>query len=539
MLADVWGTNERRVETFFRKGFLTAVVATGTLALGINMPCKTVVMMGDSAFLTPLNYHQASGRAGRRGFDLLGNVVFHGVPTQRVFEIMSAKLPDLRGQFPLTPSLILRLLTLSHHTENADYSRKALEGLLSQTRVYLGGPESEMAIKHHVRFSIDYLRRRHLLSATGAPLNFAGMVSHLYYTENAAFAFHALLERGYFHELCADIDRDPAGTTTTLMLVLSHLFGRIPCPWYQRADMVENHVHRSSSIVFLPQLPPKAAAILREHNKSTLDIFHNYVLTYIRQHLHDTPDNVLPLTGCTISPDDPWPLSLASGQVPPPAPTTRSAFAALSGLADSFETIDELCSTVRDGVFLEQTAVPSIPVYPEETGGVPFNAYLYDFFRHGELQTLTTANGIKRGDVWFKLKDFSLVIATIVASLTNIVDPDADPADALLMDEDSGEGPEDREEPPDAEDESPAAVEPAKEADADAIPAPHYGKRKGPVVESWEDGSESDDDQEASGCEESVPAWDGLSGDQQLTKVLKAFATLRAEFDTKFLKIFA
>ena len=59
----------------FRKGYLRVVIATGTLALGINMPCATVVFSGDSVFLTALNFRQGAGRAGRRGFDLLGNVV--------------------------------------------------------------------------------------------------------------------------------------------------------------------------------------------------------------------------------------------------------------------------------------------------------------------------------------------------------------------------------------------------------------------------------------------------------------------------------
>ena len=54
------------------------MIATGTLALGINMPCTTVVFSGDSIFLTALNYRQAAGRAGRRGFDLMGNVIFQG-----------------------------------------------------------------------------------------------------------------------------------------------------------------------------------------------------------------------------------------------------------------------------------------------------------------------------------------------------------------------------------------------------------------------------------------------------------------------------
>jgi len=78
----------------FRRGFLRLVIATGTLAMGINMPCKTVIFSGDSVFLTAQNYRQCSGRAGRRGFDLLGNIVFNGMPRERVYEIMASRLPD-------------------------------------------------------------------------------------------------------------------------------------------------------------------------------------------------------------------------------------------------------------------------------------------------------------------------------------------------------------------------------------------------------------------------------------------------------------
>lgn len=158
------------------------------------MPCKTVVFYGDSTFLTALNYHQAAGRAGRRGFDLLGNVVFAGMSQERVYEIMSSRLPDLRGQFPLSTTLILRTLGLLHHTQNSEYAARAVKSLLLQTRLYLGGPTGQ-SIKHHARFSIDYLRKQHLLASDGAPLNFAGLVGHLYFTENAVFAFHSLLSQ--------------------------------------------------------------------------------------------------------------------------------------------------------------------------------------------------------------------------------------------------------------------------------------------------------------------------------------------------------
>lgn len=94
-------------EILFRKGFLRVVIATGTLALGINMPCKTVIFSGDSVFLTALNFRQAAGRAGRRGFDIFGNVVFQQIPTAKVQRLISSRLPDLNGHFPITTNLVL------------------------------------------------------------------------------------------------------------------------------------------------------------------------------------------------------------------------------------------------------------------------------------------------------------------------------------------------------------------------------------------------------------------------------------------------
>lgn len=357
------------VEILFRKGFLRVVIATGTLALGINMPCKTVVFSGDSVFLTALNYRQAAGRAGRRGFDLLGNVVFQGLATDKVYRLLSSRLPDLNGHFPITTTLVLRLFTLLHDSDGSAYAKKAIDSLLSQPRLYLGGPSFKDQVLHHLRFSIEYLRRQYLLSSSGAPLNFAGCVSHLYFTENSSFAFHALLKEGFFHELCERIESNKEAILLESMLVMAHLFGRRNC---RQADQefIEKTVKRSPSIVFLPPLPKRAATILRKHNQDTLDVFYTYVKTFVDQHVTEE-DCILPLTKQKMGGDAPSEAFGLLGNAP--RVNVRSAFVALFGHGDDFRSISELCRTSRDGVFLEESVIPHVDIFPDETS-VPLNA---------------------------------------------------------------------------------------------------------------------------------------------------------------------
>lgn len=537
----------------FRKGFLTVVIATGTLALGLNMPCKTVVFFGDSIYLTALNYLQGAGRAGRRGFDLLGNVVFTGMQPERAFEIMSSRLPDLRGHFPLSTTLVLRLLGLLHHTGNSEYASRAMRPLLSQSRLYLGGPSDQMAIHHHLRFSIDYLRRQHLLSRDGTPINFAGLVGHLYFTDNAVFAFHSLLKEGYFHQICGAINSNPDAVLLNLVLVLSHLFCRIPVR-DSSPEWIASIVHRSPSVVVLPPMPGQALELLRNHNQETLDICQTYVSNFVGQHLGGSPDTLLPLTKHEIQPSQHGQDVSSLVQSLPPT-KLRSPFAALSGFTDDFKTIQELCSTVRSGVFLEESTVPYIRIFPDDTAGVPWNAYIYDFFRHGDLMALVRDNGIKRGNVWFYLKDFSLILATIVTSLTNFLSADAAIDDAMMMDvqgiDDIIE--EDRGELPSTE---PATTTSKVDPDPVASVVVKKKSKKKPVLDSWED--ESSDEASSSEDEETLntstskptdgsldtsqppsePAWQSDS-EESLVVVLAAFRKLQEEFDEKFRKVWS
>lgn len=261
-------------------------------------------------------------------------------------------------------------------SRNAQYAVSAINSLLAQPRLYLDGPDFKDQVLHHLRFSIEYLRRQNLLSSQGEPINLAGLTSHLYYTENSSFALNALFKGGFFHELCSPIHEKESSVLRRLMVVMAHLFGRRPC---RQADQeyIDEVVKRSPSIVFLPRLPSSAAAILRQHNQETLQVFTTYVKTFVDQHM-EADDSTLPLTrttfGAKITCSD-----LVLGDLP--ATKVRSAFVALSGHGDSFDSISDLCSTVRGGVFLEEAVIPHLSVYPEEAK-MPLNAckhYLYPY----------------------------------------------------------------------------------------------------------------------------------------------------------------
>lgn len=107
------------VEELFASGRLRAVFATDTLALGINMPARTVVVGemlkfdGESRrLLTPNEYRQMIGRAGRRGIDERGVAMMIYSPWVRAhdaLEIADGELLPLESAFQPTYSTAANL----------------------------------------------------------------------------------------------------------------------------------------------------------------------------------------------------------------------------------------------------------------------------------------------------------------------------------------------------------------------------------------------------------------------------------------------
>ena len=177
-------TFRHTVEELFTAGLVKAVFATETLALGINMPARTVVLERLVKFngeqhmpLTPGEYTQLTGRAGRRGIDVEGHavVLWHpdvepaevaGLASTRTFPLRSSFAPSYNMTINLVhqmgPAQAHALLERSFAQYQADRSVVGLvrgitrgERMLDEIAAELGGHDAPI---------LDYARLRATIS---------------------------------------------------------------------------------------------------------------------------------------------------------------------------------------------------------------------------------------------------------------------------------------------------------------------------------------------------------------------------------------
>jgi ATP-dependent RNA helicase HelY len=175
------------VEELFTAGLVKAVFATETLALGINMPARTVVLErlvkynGEQhAPLTPGEYTQLTGRAGRRGIDVEGHAVVlwqpndasvdpadvAGLASTRTFPLRSSFAPSYNMTINLVqhmgPEQAHQLLERSFAQYQADRSVVGLvkgvargEKMLGEIAAELGGRDAPILEYARLRAAIS------------------------------------------------------------------------------------------------------------------------------------------------------------------------------------------------------------------------------------------------------------------------------------------------------------------------------------------------------------------------------------------------
>ncbi|XP_056288777.1 exosome RNA helicase MTR4 [Pseudoliparis swirei] len=108
------------IEILFSEGLIKALFATETFAMGINMPARTVLFTSarkfdgkNHRFITSGEYIQMSGRAGRRGMDDRGIVIFmvdEKMSPSVGKQLLKGSADPLNSAFHLTYNMVLNLL---------------------------------------------------------------------------------------------------------------------------------------------------------------------------------------------------------------------------------------------------------------------------------------------------------------------------------------------------------------------------------------------------------------------------------------------
>jgi superfamily II RNA helicase len=162
-------------ETLMTEGMLDAVFATSTVAAGVNFPARTVVFLNSDRYngreflpLTSTEFHQMTGRAGRRGMDKIGFAMV--IPGRFLDLRLIAKLTrsaplDIESRIRINFSMVLNLL-LSHSPDQVEdlLSRSFAAFMLRKRR----GKKNKLCMSHGGSHLFEnFLRHLDFLIETG------------------------------------------------------------------------------------------------------------------------------------------------------------------------------------------------------------------------------------------------------------------------------------------------------------------------------------------------------------------------------------
>ncbi|MEH0022383.1 MAG: DEAD/DEAH box helicase [Desulfobacter sp.] len=149
------------VETLMAEGLLDAMFATSTVAAGVNFPARSVVILNSDRFngrdfisLTPSEFQQMAGRAGRRGMDKIGfGMVLPGkfMDLSLIAKLVNAPPLNVDSQIKIDFSMVLNLL-LSHTPEQV---RTLLEKSFASYLIAAGHESGKSGKKARKKYGTD------------------------------------------------------------------------------------------------------------------------------------------------------------------------------------------------------------------------------------------------------------------------------------------------------------------------------------------------------------------------------------------------
>ncbi|EFC39970.1 predicted protein [Naegleria gruberi] len=381
------------IERLFREKKLPLIFTTSTLALGIHLPCKTVVMAGSSIYLTNSLFKQCCGRVGRRGIDQKGKVILYGLSKPRIRRYLLSEPISINGTVGLKPSFILKMFTSLNQAEQdlksgeknpfQDAFQRVLEKpLFSINENTMIATQSQMS--YFIRFHTEFLRQAMFLNKKCNPLQLSGLIGHLHYREPFNFLMAHFLQTRIFEML--DINKIREHEFDKIILtIFTLLFARYRVGKHMSQNTLDTDFTKNMSNIYRKMIEKNV-----EFNNETLGIYSNYAIAYCLS--EKLKDETLPLSDYStiILKECESECKLFTELKKSRSTNTHSisSFSALSGNEDGkYLTEDHFFSTLKHTISINKAHVPFTSALSDEDH--PISCFLLDYYGHGSLKILT------------------------------------------------------------------------------------------------------------------------------------------------------
>jgi helicase len=207
--AGLLNSQRRIVEDAFRKGKIKVVVATPTLAAGVNLPARRVIIKSYHRFegyasqpIKVLEYKQMAGRAGRPKLDEKGEAILIArskAEKEKIFDRYILGKPE-RITSKLGAESHLRFHSLSLIAEGYTKSLDELEDFFSQTFFF---HQNEVSTRYELERVVEKLETWEMVVSddTIAATELGKLVSKLYIDPLSGFIFYDVLRKNGLTEI--------------------------------------------------------------------------------------------------------------------------------------------------------------------------------------------------------------------------------------------------------------------------------------------------------------------------------------------------
>ncbi len=219
--AGLLASQRKIIEEAFRRGDLKVIVATPTLAAGVNLPARRVIVKtlyrydGFSRKIKVAEYKQMAGRAGRPGMDDIGEAIV--IVRKKDREVALEKY--IGGEVePITSKLgaetHLRFHSLSLVCEGIASSLDELESFFEETFFF---KQNGITLRYELERVVRMLENWGMIEVVDdlvTPTSFGKLVSRLYIDPLTGFIFYDVLRReelteiGALHLICRTPDME-------------------------------------------------------------------------------------------------------------------------------------------------------------------------------------------------------------------------------------------------------------------------------------------------------------------------------------------